>query len=434
MPRSFTATLLRFASLLVLIGGAVALIVSLIAALSPRPDGTPHGKADVVAAILPPLELVTLAGLLFGVAAVIDRTGAAVATRRDEDDTGRSVAEVDMTAVTERLERVQSAIERLPAMMSESLRHAAPPATAVVAPEAEPGSPNYVGATHSIYDVDAPHAPHSNRGTSPGSNGAAAADPAVFDRLVSVLEELREVSLLDDDQKRNRLASLRERRRTDSLALAEEATRRGDWRHAEAALSIVEKEFSGDPQAQAVRRSLEASRSAAAADTSSHVREHVEDLMAMGKWDEALAEASDFAKDFPNSEEARILLTRVTRDRDEYRDAATQMLIDEIRAESERRQWRKALSAAQNLLRSFGDHRRADTVRRQLATLQENAGVEERHEAEGKIQGLLRDRRYGEAIDIAEDLIAKFPRSKQAESLGALLPKLRELEAETHEV
>ena len=39
----------------------------------------------------------------------------------------------------------------------------------------------------------------------------------------------------------------------------------------------------------------------------------------------------------------------------------------------------------------------------------------------------MRGKRFGEAIKLAENLLERFPRSPQAESLGQLLPKMREL-------
>ena len=75
----------------------------------------------------------------------------------------------------------------------------------------------------------------------------------------------------------------------------------------------------------------------------------------------------------------------------------------------------------------FPGHRRAANIREQLATIAENAEIEERQELERSIQDLVRAKQFAEAIDLAEQLLDRFPASPQAESLQKLLPKMREL-------
>ena len=72
-------------------------------------------------------------------------------------------------------------------------------------------------------------------------------------------------------------------------------------------------------------------------------------------------------------------------------------------------------------------HRRSAAIRPQLKTIRENAEIEERQEQERRIQELIRAKQIPEAIDLAEDLLRRFPNSPQADSLQKLLPKMREL-------
>ena len=48
-------------------------------------------------------------------------------------------------------------------------------------------------------------------------------------------------------------------------------------------------------------------------------------------------------------------------------------------------------------------------MRQQLRTIQENADIEERHEAEVQIQELIRTGQFRDAIDLAEEIIHGFP-------------------------
>jgi hypothetical protein len=89
--------------------------------------------------------------------------------------------------------------------------------------------------------------------------------------------------------------------------------------------------------------------------------------------------------------------------------------------------WRRALLHGQHLLEKFPSHPRAEGVRRQLKTLQDNAESEERQEMEIRIQELVRAQQIDEAIELGEDLMRRYPMSPQADSLETLIPKLREL-------
>ena len=102
-------------------------------------------------------------------------------------------------------------------------------------------------------------------------------------------------------------------------------------------------------------------------------------------------------------------------------------MFDELRHDIDRRMWRRAFMHAQHLLERFPTHARAEAVRRQLKTLQDNAEIEERQEIEVRIQELIKAQRFEEAIALGEDLIRRYPLSPQAESLDTLLPRLRDL-------
>jgi hypothetical protein len=88
---------------------------------------------------------------------------------------------------------------------------------------------------------------------------------------------------------------------------------------------------------------------------------------------------------------------------------------------------RAALEGAQKLLEAYPTHARANKIRQQLKTIAYNAEVEERQEHEMRIQQLVRGRRFAEAVELAEDVMKRYPGSPQAQSLDEMLPKLRDL-------
>jgi len=79
------------------------------------------------------------------------------------------------------------------------------------------------------------------------------------------------------------------------------------------------------------------------------------------------------------------------------------------------------------LLECAPGHRKSVAIRGQLKTIRENAEIEERQEQERRIQDLIRNKQFFDAIELAEDLLQRFPNSPQAETLQKLLPKMREL-------
>jgi len=157
------------------------------------------------------------------------------------------------------------------------------------------------------------------------------------------------------------------------------------------------------------------------------MRQSVDDAMAISNWDQALSAIQKFLDDFPGNPDGKALLTRVTRERDLYRENTAGRMYDEVKHEVERRSWRRAMAAAQRLLEKFPADQRTLKIRRQMKVIQDNAEIEERQEQEQRIQELIRAKRFQEAIEMSQDLLERFPLSPQAELLEELLPKLREM-------
>jgi outer membrane protein assembly factor BamD (BamD/ComL family) len=141
---------------------------------------------------------------------------------------------------------------------------------------------------------------------------------------------------------------------------------------------------------------------------------------------------NDLVENFPRSDAAAELLEHVAKERDAFIDTNAQAQFDEVRRHLENRTWRLALTGAQKLLGKYPTHQRAQQLRQQLRTIHENADIEERQEAEVQIQEMIRAGQFRDAIDLAEDVIRRFPGSPQAEAIEAMLPRLQDLAGEPH--
>jgi hypothetical protein len=257
--------------------------------------------------------------------------------------------------------------------------------------------------------------------------GSGLADSESMHQVLLLLQEIRELALLSDAQRQHRLEEALQHRRNYLVAEVSRLSELKEWSAAENAVAAVESEFPDDPILKDLRARVAAGRKIVERDSFSSVHDRVEDLMAVWAWDQAYTDAARFVENFPDHSEGRDLLARVMSEREAYVENAANLLYEEIRADIERRSYRRAMTNAVKLLECAPGHRRSAAIRPQLKTIRENAEIEERQEQERRIQDMIRSKQIPEAIDLAEDLLRRFPSSPQADSLQKLLPKMREL-------
>jgi tetratricopeptide (TPR) repeat protein len=261
---------------------------------------------------------------------------------------------------------------------------------------------------------------------SPTPQGGPASNDGSLRALQRAIDELREVAVLPDRLREERLAKAareqRQRRLTDAAAFLDA----GDLSGACRAIDSLELHFAADADVVELRRRYDAAREQAKAQSLHAERERVEGLMSVGKWADAVAAAEKLANTYPESPEAQAMLGRVRRERAVFLEGLVGRLYEQVKDESERRNWRKALAAAKRLIEEAPDHPRSAKVAPTIATLEENAQIQDRQERESQIQELIKSKRLDDALELSEELIAKYPDSPQAKSLRPLLPKLRE--------
>jgi len=245
--------------------------------------------------------------------------------------------------------------------------------------------------------------------------------------LHEAMRELRDLTMLTDAERKERVGRYRQDRRASMIKQAFELVGARQWHGAERLVMSMETEFPGDHDVAKARNYLNHARQLNEAETVSRTVREVDALVQNAAFDPALAQAKALVEGFPTNGAARELLQRVQHERDAYYESTVARMFDELRHDIDRRMWRRAFMHGQHLLERFPSHPRADAVRRQLKTIQDNAEIEERQELEVRIQELIRAQRLDEAITLGEDLIRRYPMSPQAESLDTLLPRLRDL-------
>jgi hypothetical protein len=252
--------------------------------------------------------------------------------------------------------------------------------------------------------------------------------------MIKLLEEMKEVSMLDEGQRQARRQQIVTRRKASRLDEVDKLIADRAWQEADALLHLLDSLTPGDAEVLARRTRMDESRNAQLASDWEQLSRQVEDQMALGRFNDALAQCDTFRQNYPAHQPGIDLTDRVRREAEVYIDRAVTRAFEEIKAAVESRQWRSALLGTQKFLERFPDHPRSDKIRQQVRVIQKNAEVEERQEQEEQLTQLIKSRRYGEALGVAEDLLARFPESPQAGRMVELLPRLREKAAEAGDV
>jgi outer membrane protein assembly factor BamD (BamD/ComL family) len=248
-----------------------------------------------------------------------------------------------------------------------------------------------------------------------------------LDRVAMLLEDIRELSMMNDAQRQSAYRQHVEIQKQEAITRCGAFVQRQEWGHAEELLKRLSEQFPGDAAVARARQELENARGAVEGEAFAQARQQVDNHMAGSSWDQAFYAARKFADDFPNHAEGQALLSRVIKERELFRESAVGRLYHEIRAEIDNRNWRNALASANRLIDQYPEHPRTHLMRQQLKTVQDNAEIEERQEQEVRIQELIRANRLQDAIDLAEEVIDRYPDSPQAESLDKLLPQMRDM-------
>jgi hypothetical protein len=247
---------------------------------------------------------------------------------------------------------------------------------------------------------------------------------------MKMLAEIRDLSLMTEAERRERLVHMEHERKLLLVRQAIEAFEQGRWSESDMILRTLEEEHPDDGDVKRTRQQFEDARHNAEPHAMIRGREVVENFMSIGSWDQALSASQQLCNNFPGNVEAKDLQARVMRERDIHVETSVARMVEEIRHDIDRRLWRRALMHAQRLLELFPQHPKTQRIRDQLGTLRENAEIEERQELEVRIQELVRAHRFNEAIQVSEELLTRFPTSPQAEQIELLLPRIRELQKE----
>jgi len=154
-------------------------------------------------------------------------------------------------------------------------------------------------------------------------------------------------------------------------------------------------------------------------------KQRIENMMSVAQFTRAEKLAQALLAAIPDSSDAEALLETVRRESSAFRTEQQSRLFAEFQRWTESRQWIKAMAVGEQLLEKYPASGQAKKVASSMSTVRKNAHFEEARTLRDRIRDLIKRKRYSEAVEIADDLIRRFPNTQVAKQLKSLLPDLK---------
>jgi len=254
-----------------------------------------------------------------------------------------------------------------------------------------------------------------------------------MDRLLEELAELNANVLLTDKQLEIKRAHRQGLTADRLVASIERAIAEDRFPTAEELLEQMMARVPDDPRYQEQTSRLVEARAAAEDADIRQATGDAEDMMAVGRFKQAEEIAEALLTKHPDAGGANELLDRIRSQRQTVESEQKQDLYREVETQAEARNWRMAVEAAERLIRLHPKSAEADLVAAQMATLTDNARIEQARRLRDRVRDLLSRKRYAEALSAARELVASFPETQGAIDLRDQIPRLEELAAEENQ-
>ena len=154
-------------------------------------------------------------------------------------------------------------------------------------------------------------------------------------------------------------------------------------------------------------------------------KQRIENMMSVAQFTRAEKLAQALLASIPDNDDAEALLDTVRRESSAFRTEQQSRLFGEFQRWTESRQWIKAMAVGEQLLEKYAASGQAKKVAASMPTVRKNAQFEEARTLRDRIRDLIKRKRYSEAVDVADDLIRRFPDTQVAKQLRSLLPDLK---------
>lgn len=255
-------------------------------------------------------------------------------------------------------------------------------------------------------------------------------DTELLQRLLGEVMEMNANLLMSQAQREAKGLHRRECLARDLTAAFAAALEQRAFARAEACIKQFDDDLPDDDRVAEMRSRLAETRTAAESQDVENATQRAHDLMAVSSFVEAQQTADSLLLAYPSSQAAAALVDRVQRESKAFFREQRQRLYGEVQRNADARRWRKALDAARQLVEAHGESTEADEARAMLATLEGNARIEEVRQLRDHIRDMIKRRRYTEAVNVAREVLHRFPDSHAANDLRGQMARLEELAAE----
>jgi outer membrane protein assembly factor BamD (BamD/ComL family) len=245
--------------------------------------------------------------------------------------------------------------------------------------------------------------------------------------VVQLLQELRDLSILPEDERRKKAEELADKELDKVQARIRFYIAEGDFAKAEEAATQVAERRPQDARALELAEIVEVSRRQHEIGEVAGITQEVHDLISMSAWSQARQKVQELQERFPDNSDARQLMIRIEREYRTSQDEQQRRLYAEVQRFVSRKRWEEAKAAAHAFVERFAGSDDAEAVRLQIPTLELNAEIEVRQRLETEIMELAKHGRYIDATALAKRVIAQYPDSPQADALRQQISRLEEL-------
>jgi hypothetical protein len=251
--------------------------------------------------------------------------------------------------------------------------------------------------------------------------------PSALDALLEQLRELNCNVLLSESQRqvkreflqRRELPVLRQRFAAQCAALEVRAAGQTFDNIARIAPDLADLET--------LRSQLELTQGQARSKHVNETRRWVEDFLAAHDFQAAAAAAAHLESDYPGLSEAGQLTQYVQRRHEEYIRQQRQGMLAVVEKHAAAKQWQAAVDAGQDLIDLYPDSPEGHLAAQKMPTLRDNARLQEARDLRDRITHMLSERQFSAALELARQVMARFPETAAAEELRQQMARLEEL-------
>lgn len=199
-----------------------------------------------------------------------------------------------------------------------------------------------------------------------------------------------------------------------------------DWSATVEPVEALRRDFADDSRTGPLLAELQSRRRREEEGAISEAAEGLEELARERQWPEVFQKLDELGASFGADDLVQELRRRMERLRDESAVAEKHELVARIKEDMQGGRFTRALAAAKEFLALYPEGPEAARLWENLPVLEARARDQERTAEFANIRKAVTENRFADAYELAEKLIAKYPRSREAQALSREIHTLKQ--------